>query len=181
MNVLKETEADSKNIFGMYGSRRMKDWQEIVKLYQKNNLHLAEAASILGRTVTYEIPAFKRLNTKLEQRQTECLKQGATAKKQAQDYRDKFHQTCGQLGLKFENFDPKTGFPTGKMPTVNSVGYQLVNQMNDKLPEIFNKLSRKAKLVEPALVFYKKFLKATIGFTPMQEENCCSVLSILIG
>lgn len=40
MEILKETEADSKNIFGFYSSQRMKDWQEIIKLYEKDNVYL---------------------------------------------------------------------------------------------------------------------------------------------
>ena len=30
VDILKETEKDSKNLFGFYGSQRMKDWQEVV-------------------------------------------------------------------------------------------------------------------------------------------------------
>ena len=40
VEILKETEADSKNIFGFYSSQRMKDWQEIIKLYEKDNVYL---------------------------------------------------------------------------------------------------------------------------------------------
>jgi len=158
----------------------MKDWQEILKLYQRDNLNLAEGASILGRTVTYEIPALKRLSTKLEQRQAECLKQEATCKKQAQDYRDKFIHSCTQLGLHFENFHPKK-CSEGKPPTVNSIGFQLVNQMSHKLPEIFATISRMSKGVQPAIEFYRKFLKVTVGLTEGQLENCCSLLSTIIG
>ena len=31
VEVLKETEADSKNFFGSYGSQRMKDWKDIIR------------------------------------------------------------------------------------------------------------------------------------------------------
>ena len=60
VDILKETEKNSKNIFGMYSSQRMKDWSNIVSLYQKNNIYLGEAASILQRNVAYEIPALKK-------------------------------------------------------------------------------------------------------------------------
>lgn len=36
VEILKETEKDSKNFFGSYGSQRMKDWQEVVGLYKKD-------------------------------------------------------------------------------------------------------------------------------------------------
>jgi hypothetical protein len=64
---LKETEADTRSLFGRYGSQRMKDWQEVVRLYEKDNVYLAEAAQILMRNVAYEIPGIKKSITKYEQ------------------------------------------------------------------------------------------------------------------
>lgn len=40
VEILKETEAATKNIFGRYSSQRMKDWQEIVSLYERDNVYL---------------------------------------------------------------------------------------------------------------------------------------------
>lgn len=67
IEILKETEADTKNVFGRYGSQRMKDWQEILRLYEKDNIYLAEIAQILIRNVNYEIPSTKKQIQKLEQ------------------------------------------------------------------------------------------------------------------
>jgi len=67
VEILKETEADTKNLFGRYGSQRMKDWQEILRLYEKDNVYLAEAAQMLMRNVNYEIPNIKKQMQKLEQ------------------------------------------------------------------------------------------------------------------
>ena len=67
VEILKETEKNSKNIFGMYSSQRMKDWANIVSLYQKNGIYLGEAASILQRNVAYEIPALKKQINKCQQ------------------------------------------------------------------------------------------------------------------
>lgn len=67
VEILKETEADTKNVFGRYGSQRMKDWQEILRLYEKDNIYLAEVAQILIRNINYEIPSTKKQIQKLEQ------------------------------------------------------------------------------------------------------------------
>ena len=67
VEILKETEADTRSLFGRYGSQRMKDWQEVVRLYEKDNVYLAEAAQILMRNVAYEIPGIKKSITKYEQ------------------------------------------------------------------------------------------------------------------
>lgn len=53
LDILKTTEASSKNVFGRYGSQRMKDWQDVIRLYEKNSLYLAEAAQVL--VITYKI------------------------------------------------------------------------------------------------------------------------------
>lgn len=42
----------------------MKDWVEIVKLYEKDNIYLGEVASLLQRNVNYEVPALKKQITK---------------------------------------------------------------------------------------------------------------------
>lgn len=64
---MKETEADTRSLFGRYGSQRMKDWQEVVRWYEKDNVYLAEAAQILMRNVAYEIPGIKKSISKYEQ------------------------------------------------------------------------------------------------------------------
>ena len=176
VDVLKETEAESKNIFGMYGSRRMKDWQDILKSYQKDNLYLSECASILSRNVVYEIPALKRLATKLEQSQAEVLKKEASCKKQAQECRDKFSHSCSQLGLQFEAQNAAT-----KVPTIGAVGKQLTNQMSRELPVIFGKIAEKAKEVKEAVMYYRRFLKSTAGISDLEEKECVGLLNFVIG
>ena len=75
VEILKETEADSKNFFGQYGSQRMKDWKEIVSLYQKDSLYLAEAAQLLTQNVVYEIPGLRKALVRCDNVEEECDKQ----------------------------------------------------------------------------------------------------------
>lgn len=67
VEILKETEANTKNMFGRYGSQRMKDWQEIMSLYERDNVYLAEAAQMLMKIVKYDIPSLKKQIQKLQQ------------------------------------------------------------------------------------------------------------------
>jgi hypothetical protein len=53
----------------MYSSQRMKDWNNIISLYQKNNIYLAEVASFLQRNATYEIPSLKKQIARTQQMQ----------------------------------------------------------------------------------------------------------------
>lgn len=54
-------------MFGRYGSQRMKDWQEIVRLYERDSVYLAEAAQILVRNVNFELPGVKKQIAKFDQ------------------------------------------------------------------------------------------------------------------
>lgn len=67
IEILKTTEADTKSVFGRYGSQRMKDWQEIVRLYERDNVYIAEAGQILVRNVNYELPSVKKQLSKFDQ------------------------------------------------------------------------------------------------------------------
>lgn len=64
---MKTTEADTKSVFGRYGSQRMKDWQAIASLYEKDSIYLGEAAQILVRNINYELPSVKKQITKFDQ------------------------------------------------------------------------------------------------------------------
>lgn len=73
IEILKETEADTKNLFGRYGSQRMKDWQDVVKNYEKDNIYLGEAAQLFVRNINYEIPSLKKQIAKEEQLEMVCF------------------------------------------------------------------------------------------------------------
>jgi hypothetical protein len=47
VELLRVSEADTRNIFGRYSSQRMTDWVEIVKLFQANNAYLGECSQLI--------------------------------------------------------------------------------------------------------------------------------------
>ena len=65
VEILKETEKDSKNFFGQYGSQRMTDWKEVLRLYENDNIYIAEASQLLIQAVVYELPGLKKQITKV--------------------------------------------------------------------------------------------------------------------
>ena len=65
VEILKETEKDSKNFFGQYGSQRMTDWKEVLRLYENESIYLAEASQLLIQAVVYELPGLKKQITKV--------------------------------------------------------------------------------------------------------------------
>lgn len=48
-------ESSDKTLFGSYTSKRMQQWNEILKLYIKDDVHIAECAQLLTSYVLYEM------------------------------------------------------------------------------------------------------------------------------
>lgn len=139
VEILKETEADTKNVFGRYGSQRMKDWLEIVKLYEKDNLYLAEAAHLLISNVKYEIPNLKKRITKCFQNQQELEKRELEYSKNENSARSELEALYKQLGI-----------------TGNKVKRELMERVN-QLPEIYDRIAGHMMIVKPAIKYYSAF------------------------
>ncbi|XP_041830427.1 CDK5 regulatory subunit-associated protein 3 isoform X2 [Melanotaenia boesemani] len=103
VEILKGTEASSKNIFGRYSSQRMKDWQEIVSLYEADNVYLVEVASLLSRNVSYEGPALRKQLAKAQQLQQELSRREVECQSSAAGLRERYYTACKQYGINGEN------------------------------------------------------------------------------
>ncbi|XP_058788895.1 CDK5RAP3-like protein isoform X2 [Phymastichus coffea] len=145
VEILKETEADTKNLFGRYGSQRMKDWQEIVRLYEKDNVYLAEAAQMLIRNINYEVPGFKKQIQKLEQTVTEFEKKEAEYKKSETLGRSDFNNLCKHLGI-----------------AGTKIKKELIERIVE-LPQIYEKVAKKVKTLNNVVEFYTAFVEFTLG------------------
>ncbi|XP_036254592.1 CDK5 regulatory subunit-associated protein 3 [Molothrus ater] len=103
VEILKGTEASTKNLFGRYSSQRMKDWQEIVSLYEKDNAYLAELSSLLGRSISYELPALRRQRGRCLQAQQELARREDECQARAGELRERFLGSCRQYGIAGED------------------------------------------------------------------------------
>lgn len=139
IEILKRTEASTKNIFGRYSSQRMKDWQEIVSDYEKESVYLAEVASLLVRNVSYEGPALRKQVSKAQQLQQELSRRELECQSGAADMKDRFYEACKQYGIKGEN-----------------VARELQALVKD-LPVVLEKTGKKAACLEEAIQFYTAF------------------------
>ncbi|KAM3592288.1 uncharacterized protein V6R79_016282 [Siganus canaliculatus] len=116
--ILRGTEASSKNIFGRYSSQRMKDWQEIVSLYEGDNVYLAELASLLYRNVSYEGPALRKQLAKAQQLQQEMSRREVDCQNSAADLRERYYAACKQYGITGENVARELQALVKDLPTV---------------------------------------------------------------
>uniref|UniRef100_A0A1B6L5Z9 CDK5 regulatory subunit-associated protein 3 n=1 Tax=Graphocephala atropunctata TaxID=36148 RepID=A0A1B6L5Z9_9HEMI len=145
IEILKETEADTKNVFGRYGSQRMKDWQEVVRLYEKDNLYLAEASHLLISNVKYEIPSLKKQIAKCHQNQQECEKRAVDYAKNENSARNELNTMYKQLGL------------SGRY-----VKRELVARV-EQLPAKYSQLAEHVATLQPALKYYGNFSQYVFG------------------
>uniref|UniRef100_A0A0R3S3K6 CDK5 regulatory subunit-associated protein 3 n=1 Tax=Elaeophora elaphi TaxID=1147741 RepID=A0A0R3S3K6_9BILA len=99
VDILKDTEKGTKNFLGYYSSQRMNDWKQIQQMYEKGNIHLAEAAQILQRMVQYEIPALKKQISKCDQTITDCVKKEKDYAKQMIDSKKQFEKELLKMGI----------------------------------------------------------------------------------
>uniref|UniRef100_T1I8C1 Uncharacterized protein n=1 Tax=Rhodnius prolixus TaxID=13249 RepID=T1I8C1_RHOPR len=135
VEILRETEADTKNIFGRYSSKRMKDWQEIVGLYTKNNVYLAESADLLINTVKYEIPGIKKQIAKQQQLQNEIKKKESDAIKSGKTARNDLASFLKELGLEGKD----KGFRESLIESAKQLYHindEIAKEMKDILPSL---------------------------------------------
>jgi len=142
VDFLKDTEKDSKNFFGSYGSQRMKDWQQIVKMYQGDSIYLAEAASVLTQNVAYEGPGVKKGIAKCDQIEQECDKKEESIRKRVVELEEEFKKECKELGISGDG----------------SIRKEIIG-LAKELPETYDDIAQEAKGLDEACKMYAKFVK----------------------
>lgn len=123
------TEKDSKNIFGGYSSQRMKDWGAVIKLYEKDNLYMGEAAQILTRNVSYEIPNVRKQISQFEKLAEEALRKSQDSVKSENILRNEYSTACRQLGIKGERIKAELTEKLKDLP-------ELQAQVAQRIPEL---------------------------------------------
>ena len=141
VDILKDTEKDSKNFFGSYGSQRMKDWQQIIKMYEENNIYLAEAASVISQNVCYEGPGLKKAIAKSETSEQECDKKEDSIKRRVTELEAEFSKECRDLGINGQG----------------SIRNEIIN-LAKNLPETYDSIAEDTKSLLEACEMYKKFI-----------------------
>lgn len=138
----------------------MKDWLEIIHLYEKDNLYLAESAQILVRNIKYEVPSFKRQVQKFEQTANELDKKELEYKKNENTARIEFQSACKQLGI------------DGK-----KIKRELVEKIKE-LPGVYDNVSKKTKQLVNVVEFYEAFVEFVAG--QIHDCGCVPMIKYVI-
>ena len=88
-----------KNWLGQYKNQATKDWEAILALYHKDNVHLAEAAMILNQNVLFEIPALRKIVQHALKQQQELHRKEGEYKRGSDDYKQRYERECQKLGI----------------------------------------------------------------------------------
>ena len=155
VEILKETEADSKNFFGQYGSQRMKDWREIVSLYQQDSLYLAEAAQLLSQNVVYEIPGLRKSLVRCDNVEEECDKQEESSHRKEKELLEEFARECKELGVEGKELRKE------------------VIELAKDLPSVYKEVAEQVKGLDKACAAYTNFMVGMLdeGTTHQVVEN----------
>ncbi|XP_017839782.1 CDK5RAP3-like protein isoform X2 [Drosophila busckii] len=129
IEILKQTEKDTKSVFGSYGSQRMKDWQEVCRLYEKNATYLAETAQIYVRNVNYEIPGVRKQMAKVEQQTDDSLKRAHDLSKPEAQLLAEHAALLEQLGVKGDNLHAEFINALGSLPQLYAKSLQNVGRV----------------------------------------------------
>ena len=151
VEILKETEADSKNFFGQYGSQRMKDWKEIVSLYQKDFLYLAEAAQLLTQNVVYEIPGLRKSLARCDNVEEECDKQEGSSHRKEKELVEEFARECKELGVEGKELRRE------------------VIELAKDLPSVYEEVAEQAKGLDKACAAYTSFMAGMLDEGTMHQ------------
>ncbi|XP_046568066.1 CDK5 regulatory subunit-associated protein 3-like [Haliotis rubra] len=153
LGLLKETESGKKNIFGQYSSQRMKDWAEIVKLFEKDGVYLGEVAQMISRNVNYEIPALKKQIAKCQQIQKDCTRKEADYSSNQSELRRKYDASCKQMGIE------------GK-----KIKSELAALVRD-LPTEYQKMAKTTKSLQSAVDYYLNFVSYVMKSNKFESES----------
>jgi len=159
ISLLKKCGEGNTNFFGQYSSKRMKDWQEVINIYETDNNYLAESSHMLMRNVNYEIPALKRQINKCQQTQRECSRKENDCNINAVKYKQKYLHTCKQMGI-----------------TGDKVRKELV-QLVDELPNIFSSIAEKTKTLSKVVAYYETFVKFV---TNNDKVDICMLIKFIM-
>lgn len=163
VGILRETEKDSKNFFGSYGSQRMKDWQEVVRLYEREQVYLAEASQLLSQAIAYEIPGLKKLLAKSIATQEDCDKREKENGRKAVEFRAEFDKSCRLLGIEGKRLRRE------------------IIALLDELPNTYSKVAEDSKKLERPRRMYVDFLQKSIDdFDDGGQDDVLPMLTFLM-
>ncbi|KAL7071791.1 hypothetical protein ACQ4LE_008357 [Meloidogyne hapla] len=178
LKILYETEKDTKNIFGFYSSQRIKDWKEIISLYENENVYLGEAANFLQRYVQYEVPSLRRQIAKAESGIKEAERKQHDYAKLATESNRLFHQELAKWGLdkniddqkeQLENLHYNLMLIAGSQPKAEILKIEEIKKALDYFWCFSKQIGQETNDMFPLLLFLTKDLNRSVSDISVYE------------
>lgn len=155
VEILKTTEASSKNIFGYYSSQRMKDWQDIVYSYERDCIYLAEISTDLIRETNYEVPAIRRVIQRLMKEKEDAEKERQTLLRRAQQFRSEHQRLAQSYGIQGENV------------------LQELKQQSLSIHSVMEEIVDSLRVLEDVVEYYREYAN------PTSKQDQCKIIPML--
>jgi len=111
-------EDESKNLFGTYNSKLMKEWSDIIKSYESNSIFLGEIATILTNMVNVELPQLNKTIERCSKAQGDLERKDTEYNKNIQNYKTKLAQACASLGIEGQNIEAEIPQLVVELPSI---------------------------------------------------------------
>eukprot|EP00189_Rhodosorus_marinus_P003349 CAMPEP_0113958826 /NCGR_PEP_ID=MMETSP0011_2-20120614/3721_1 /TAXON_ID=101924 /ORGANISM="Rhodosorus marinus" /LENGTH=521 /DNA_ID=CAMNT_0000969903 /DNA_START=187 /DNA_END=1752 /DNA_ORIENTATION=- /assembly_acc=CAM_ASM_000156 len=153
-----------RDVFGRYKDERGKKWLDIIAMYEKEDLFLADSAQVLAKQVDVEIPTLRRRQAKLQSSLNDAGRRESDAEKAAAKQEAELNDMCLSLGIQDASL-PLEG--------------QLRRAVQVAAPKAAREVSKLAKteLVEEALRYYQIYTKRA----EVNDQALCPTLTRILG
>ncbi|KAM3135378.1 hypothetical protein pb186bvf_012536 [Paramecium bursaria] len=141
VNQLQKDEGQ-KNIFGNFQNKKLQNIFQLMKLFQKENLHIIDLGKTLTQQVLYEIPGLKKQIISIDSQIKTCYNRIDDYNQGIKNYKQMFEQQCQKHLIKGENIDEE------------------VPKMIEQIPDLFeeiNSLVHNNQTLFEATLYYRKF------------------------
>ncbi|CAI5717905.1 unnamed protein product [Peronospora destructor] len=97
-------EGAAKNLFGQYTSPVLKQWNALIRQYEKKNIYAAETARLIARNTAFEIPFLKKSIVQNEKQIADNNRKIADLTRNIAEYKRKLEVSCADMGIVGKNF-----------------------------------------------------------------------------
>ncbi len=98
--LIEQTEEGKlKTLFGSYKSPLVKEWQLLLRIYESDNLYLAEYGKCVQQVYGFDLPSMKKQLGMLSKQINEGVSKCADLKRAAKEQELKFNQDCQKLEI----------------------------------------------------------------------------------
>jgi len=157
--VEKANEPTTKTLFGSYTSKRLKDWDETIRAYEVECVHIADAGNTLVALINFDIPVLKRSIEQNRKLISDLTRKQAEYERNVQGFKKKYEDNCAEWGIQGQN-----------------LRQELLDLVSD-LPSCFDEVvdAMQQDTIKQAAEYYLEFMKYTLNVESTGQTKTASL------